>query len=243
MSKRLFYSFFKKVWKASFIKSNIEITLQATGIWPYDPNKTLTICTKKLSNKSAKKLHIRFASKILLSCYAMQQLVRQGELDVKDIYILVILQGSEKLAVKVDVLEFENKKLIKALKVEKQKKNRGKQLNLLNEEDNGPQLFSPSRVQTAQEFIIAKKAEKEQYRKNIEKKKEEQQKKKMQKEIEKKARADTYTVLKILKEEEKQKKKEAAVRKEAEKDAEKARRLAARPSQKNPPNGVQKNRR
>lgn len=49
-----------------------------------------------------------------------------------------MLWGSEKLAAKVDVLEFENKRLIEALKVEKQKKNRGKRLNLLGEEDNSP---------------------------------------------------------------------------------------------------------
>ena len=44
----------------------------------------------------------------------------------------------------------------------------------------------------------------------------------MQKEIEKKAQADAYAVLKILKKEGKQKKKEAAVRKKAKKDVEKA---------------------
>lgn len=64
----------------------------------------------------------------------------------------------------------------------------------------------------------------------------------MQEEIEKKARADARAALKILREEAKQKKKEAAIRKKAEKDAKKARQLAARLPQKNPPNGVQKNR-
>ena len=64
----------------------------------------------------------------------------------------------------------------------------------------------------------------------------------MQEEIEKEARADAHAALKILREEEKQKKKEATVRKNAEKDAEKAHQLAARPPQKNPSNGVQKNR-
>ncbi|MCJ1347806.1 hypothetical protein MMC31_006035 [Peltigera leucophlebia] len=149
-----------------------------------------------------------------------------------------MLQGSEKFVAKVDVLEFENKRLIEALKIEKQKKNRGKRLNLLGEEDNGPQLFSLSRVRAAWEFAAEKEAEKEQHRKNIEKKKREQQKKKVQKEIKKKAQADAHAVLKTLREEEKQKKKEAAIRKKAKKDAEKARRLAARPPQKNPLNSV-----
>lgn len=37
-----------------------------------------------------------------------------------------MLKNSEKFAVKINVLEFENKKLIKALKVKKQKKNKSK---------------------------------------------------------------------------------------------------------------------
>lgn len=71
-----------------------------------------------------------------------------------------MFRSNDKLSVKVDVLEFENKKLIEALKFEKQKKNRGKRLNLLKEKDNGPQLFSPSRVQTTREFAAQKKVKK-----------------------------------------------------------------------------------
>ena len=43
----------------------------------------------------------------------------QRELDAKDIYIQAMLRGSKKLAVKIVVLEFKNKKLIKVLKIEK----------------------------------------------------------------------------------------------------------------------------
>lgn len=91
-------------------------------------------------------------------------------MDAKDTYIQAMLRGSEKLAAKVDVLEFEIKGLIGALKVEKQKRNRGKRLNLLSKKDNGPELFSPSRVRAAREFAAQKEAEKEQHRKNIDKK-------------------------------------------------------------------------
>ena len=71
-----------------------------------------------------------------------------------------MFRGSKKLAAKVDVLEFKNKKFIETLKVEKQKRNRDKQLNLLGEEDNGLQLFSPSYVQAVQEFAAQKEAKK-----------------------------------------------------------------------------------
>lgn len=63
-----------------------------------------------------------------------------------------MLWGSEKLAIKVDILKFENKRLIEALKIEKQKRNKGKSLNLLGEEDNGLQLFSPSWIWATRDF-------------------------------------------------------------------------------------------
>lgn len=55
MSKRLFYRFFKNAWEVSFIKSNIEAAWRATGIWPYNPNKTLAICARKPLSTPAKK--------------------------------------------------------------------------------------------------------------------------------------------------------------------------------------------
>ena len=75
------------------------------------------------------------------------------------------------MAAKVECLEFENKGLLEALKTKKKKRNRGKRLNLLGEEDNSPQLFSPSKIQAACEYAQSKEAEKEQYKKNAEEKK------------------------------------------------------------------------
>lgn len=66
-------------------------------------------------------------------------MARQEQLDAKNIYIQAIFQRSEKLTAKVDILEFENRGLIGTLKIEKQKRNRGKRLNLLGKKNNGPQ--------------------------------------------------------------------------------------------------------
>ena len=46
-----------------------------------------------------------------------------------------MLWKSEKLAININILEFKNKKLIKALKMIKQKKNKGKRLNLLGKKN------------------------------------------------------------------------------------------------------------
>lgn len=61
---------------------------------------------------------------------------------------------SKKLAIKIHILEFKNKKLIKTLKIKKEKKNKDKKLNLLGKKNNNLQLFFLSKIQTAQDFVI-----------------------------------------------------------------------------------------
>ena len=116
----------------------------------------------------------------------MHQLARKSYLNIQDNYIQAILRGSKQLAAMAHYLEFENKGLIEALKAKKKKRNRGKKLNLISKENDGPQLFLPSRVQAARNFAYNKEVEKEQQKKNVEEKKKKQQRKKAQEEIEKK---------------------------------------------------------
>ena len=113
---------------------------------------------------------MRFALKTPLSSHAIRQLAREGHLNVWSNYIQAMLKRSEQLAAKAHCLEFENKGLMKALKAKKKKQNRSKRLNLLGEEDDSPQLFSPSRVQAARNFVHDRKVEKKQQKKDVEKK-------------------------------------------------------------------------
>lgn len=96
---------------------------------------------------------MRFEINITFSYHTICQLAWQGQLNAKNTYVSAMFWGGEKLVAKVVILKFENKGLVETLKVEKCKKNRGKWLNLLEEKDNGPQLYSPSRVCAAQEFV------------------------------------------------------------------------------------------
>lgn len=75
------------------------------------------------------------------------------------------------MVAKANCLEFENKKLIEALKAERKKRNRGKKLNLLGEDDDGPQLFSLSRVQATLNFMHNKKVGKKQQEKVVKERK------------------------------------------------------------------------
>lgn len=45
--KKMFYPFFKRAWKAFFIKENIESIYKAIGIWSYNPKKNIINLCKK----------------------------------------------------------------------------------------------------------------------------------------------------------------------------------------------------
>lgn len=75
------------------------------------------------------------------------------------------------MVAKANCLEFENKKPIEALKAERKKRNRGKKLNLLGEEDDGLQLFSLSRVQATLNFMHDIKVGKKQQKKVVKERK------------------------------------------------------------------------
>lgn len=72
-----------------------------------------------------------------------------------------MLQGNQQFAAKTNILEFENKILIQALKNSKQKRNRDKLQNFLRKKDNSLQLFLLLHIYATQEFAIQKKIEKE----------------------------------------------------------------------------------
>lgn len=48
-----------------------------------------------------------------------------------------MLKKNKQLIAKINCLEFENKRLVEALKTEKNERNKNKKLNLLGKENNG----------------------------------------------------------------------------------------------------------
>ena len=77
------------------------------------------------------------------------------------------------------------KGLTKALKHEKKRRQRGQRLNLLGEDDSGPQFFSPGRVQGARDYQDQKDINEAQRQQDIADKKAAAAIKKAQKEADK----------------------------------------------------------
>lgn len=104
---------------------------------------------------------MRFILNIPLSSYVICQLVEKSYSNTWDNYIQAMLRGSKQLVTKVHYLKLKNKGLMKALKTERKKSNKGKRPNLLSKKDDGLQLFSSSRVQTTCNFVYHKEVKKE----------------------------------------------------------------------------------
>jgi hypothetical protein len=57
-----------------------------------------------------------------------------------------------------DCAQHEIRGLTEAIKLEKRKRKHGKKLNLLGEEDEGPQLFSPAQIAVLMPFLSRKRS-------------------------------------------------------------------------------------
>jgi hypothetical protein len=169
MSKRLFWSMFQTSWETAFTEKNIASAWRATGIFPYKPNKVLKII--KPIPTTPEKSPASLPMKMPLSEHAMRKAYRLLKTKSNVTAIEKIVRGSEQLAAKNDCLQHEIRGLREVLVLEKKKRNRGKRLNLLGEEDNGPQLFNPARIALAQAHAEEKEEAERQKKKAIESRK------------------------------------------------------------------------
>src|SRR5450432_3633020 len=83
----------------------------------------------------------------------------------------LILKANIYLVVQQDINNHIIYSLRNTIQLEKKKRKRGKRLNLLSEEDNRLQFYSPARIQAAREFQAQKEATEEENRAKIASKK------------------------------------------------------------------------
>ncbi len=71
----------------------------------------------------------------------------------------LLFKTSIKLAAQHEIDRFTISGLERAIEVEKSKRKRGKVLNLVGEEESGPQFFSPTKIQRALDYEAQKQAQ------------------------------------------------------------------------------------
>jgi hypothetical protein len=170
MSKRMFWPLFRASWRHSFTASNIASAFAKTGIFPYNPDVMLKVLapTEQGPEKDSDLI-----PPTPMTSRAIRRLQKSYKNSPTERRLDQVFRASERLAAQHAIDIHEKRGLVEAFRLEKQKRSRGKRLNLLGEDYSGPQFFSPSRIKAAQAFQAAKETA-EQQRKidNVNKKQE-----------------------------------------------------------------------
>ena len=154
ITKRAFWHIFWPAWQQAFTENNIASGFQKTGIWPVDPLLMLSKITKPLPiipNTSP-------GPKTPMTCRAIRRIGRVYQKSPTSTIVKKVIWAAEKLASQRSIDQHTITGLTEALRNEKKRRQRGKRLNLLGENDSGPQFFSPGRIQAAREYQIQKSA-------------------------------------------------------------------------------------
>lgn len=149
MSKRAFWSVFWPAWQEAFSEKNITSGFRKTGIWPYNPDLILLKITKPIPDKV---INSSKGPQTPMTCRAGRRMQRQYRVAPNSTLLSKVFRANERLASQHSVDDHMVKGLAEALKNEKKKRQRGQRLNLLGEDDSGPQFFSPGRVQRARDY-------------------------------------------------------------------------------------------
>ena len=148
ISKRDFWSIFWPAWQEAFTPKNITSGFEKTGIWPCNPLPMLAKITKPLPVIPDTPIGL----KTPLTCHAIRCIEKEYRKAPNSAVIKKLFRATEKLTSQHSIDIHTIKGLTQTLKIEKKRRQRGKRLNLLGENDSGPQFFSPGRIQAAREY-------------------------------------------------------------------------------------------
>jgi hypothetical protein len=210
LTKRSFWMSFWPAWQESFTPANVASGFAKSGIWPFNP----AIVIDKITIPTAPQCAQPIATP--MTCRAVRRIQKTYRKAPDSLILQKILRANDKLAARHEIDQHLIQGLMEALRYEKKRRKRGKRLNLVGEEDKGPQFFNPGRVQTARDLLAAKKAEEARIEQEKAEKRIQQAVKKAQKEQEEKERAEAAAIQKAATAEARaQKAAEIQLRKEA----------------------------
>jgi hypothetical protein len=137
MSKRSFYEIFRPAWLESFTPDNIQGGFEKAGIWPFSPPIVLNAIARRpvippdAQGEPTKPPPTPMTSK---SIRRAQKTYKSNPTPEN---LDVIFRSQERLAAQHEVDKHVQSGLQATLKNEKKRRQRGKRLNLLGEEDSG----------------------------------------------------------------------------------------------------------
>jgi len=156
MSKRMFWTLFKQAWRTSFTEKNVKKAFESTGIWLFNPEKTV----KKLQKPDPPSMTpVPACIRTILTPLDCRELRQLGKLSPTLNHVARLQHFAMIFATKFELIKHENGQLKHALFNEKQRRARSKRLGLTGEAATGaPEFYSPARVLKAKEFQKTKAA-------------------------------------------------------------------------------------
>jgi hypothetical protein len=124
--------------------------LQKAGIWPVDRKRVVNTITRP-STPPQTKIELPHHLKTPLSSKSIRQFQISYQANPTNEKLQLLFKANERLAAQHAVDEHTKRGLIETVKEEKKKRQRGKKLNVLGEEDYGAQFFSPTTIKRAQD--------------------------------------------------------------------------------------------
>lgn len=182
LSKRSFWGVFWPAWQQAFVPMNITSGFTKTGIWPFNPALVLS----KIIQPPSQEAPLPYQGlRTPMTSHAARRIQQQYRKAPSSPLIAKVFRANERLVSQHSIDQHMLKGLVNALKDEKKKRRRGKRLNLVGDEDMGPQFFSPARVEAARAWQAVKDTEEVQRQQGIQDRKAIAAIKKAQKEEEK----------------------------------------------------------
>ena len=157
MSKRSFWKVFWPAWNQAFSIENITSAYTKTGVWPYNPAIILdTITISAVQQDAATTLQ---EIKTPTTCRAVRRFQKAYTKNPDPRLLTKLFRANLYLASQHSIDQHIESGLTEALRDEKKRRRRGKRLNLVGEDDHGPQFFSPCRIQAARDYQESKDTE------------------------------------------------------------------------------------
>jgi DDE superfamily endonuclease len=160
MTKRRFWSLFLPAWEKAFTEDNIKSAFAKAGIWPVDQKRVVDTITRP-STPPPTQIESPHRLKTPLTSKSIRQFQISYRNNPTNEKLHLLFKANERLTAQHAVDEHTKRGLIETVKEEKKKRQRGKKLNLLGEEDYSAQFFSPTTIKRAKDIQAAKVAEAE----------------------------------------------------------------------------------
>jgi hypothetical protein len=211
MSKRTFLPIFRLAWDESFTKDNILGGFRKAGIWPFNPPVVLDLIKRQPETSLDEEDKSNKPPPTPLTAKSIRWIQKAYKANPSTENIDLIFRSQQRLAAQHEIDQHIQRGLFETIKTEKERRQRGKRLNLVGKEDTGAQIFSPHQVLAAKEYAATNQAEIDAEKagkaakkvvaaENKQRKEEEAQEKALQRQVDKEAKAQAKAEEKAAKE-------------------------------------------